>query len=1367
MTERARVAAKAPEAKRENKSSHTQSSGFSHPSPIEQILFLQRTIGNEAVGRLINSGALQSKLRISQPGDKFEQEAERTANAVVNMTGGAGSKERESQGSVQKKALDKSSNVNPVFQGQSGQSAGSPLPGNTRSFMEPRFGAGFGDVRIHTDRQAAEMTKAVNAKAFTTGKDIYFGENQYSPGTDSGDRLIAHELTHTLQQRSLPSAQIFSQGLPALTAQNADQIYRKPAKAESSPGGETAPGVMELKGKDKFEPPDTIASFLEGRDASTVNVRFGNMAQGPINVAKKSRGKYEIDRQAVSLAHPFFAGMAKPNLILYTKGGAVNGHIGFGTGKNDQELASLLKKSPDMLGLAGFDLNRLPAITNRIEGGSLHLGIKGGITLGGAFSGNIDLEAIDEKVNFAGSVRIKVEKLATGELELKRSGEGLITGKGSVELAQVKNFTGKVDVAWDGQAITGEGKAGYQGEKFSGEVTLKVMERSMAQQLEQSEKPPPKEIAVKETKSGKADYVVYGEGDLNFSFTEWLTGTAHVIVDHRGNLTIIGKITPQKEVILFEQKDYNKQLFKVEARASYGVPIVGNIFIFANVGMDAFANIGPGKLYNIVVEGTYSTDPTKSKSFSIQGSLNISAAAGLRLRGEAGAGLEILAHDIKAGAGINGIAGIKGYAEATPVIGYREKAKEGEDKKGEFFIRGDLEIAAQPFLGLSGDLFAEVDAPWWSPCPDKRWTWPLFNKEWPIGGSLGIGASVDYVFGSGVPPSVDFKPVDFSAEKFMTDMYSDKAQGKSGEKEPQKGKWGEKNSKAAEPPPRTAKEGNAKLGKSPEKAGAKSKVQPGTTKKSNKPVDPNARTKDGKKVKELQDEAARKGKKPEGREPKGKGEEKGKPEDKEKNVKMAKDKVKSELKTKLPKGAKQAADVNKVLDGIAPKVKPILSNLHAEEVMPGKPKNEGAIGFKVKGKEEKGGDALIDSVRYSQEGGVISHEERWKKGVEGVAKAINKLKSKGISEKTIRAQFPAWESEFGFKHKSLTLKITEKGWILEGEMSPGKPIVEGKENLQATEGGIQERFKAEFAKMDELAAEYSLTKLKKIKNKKIKQADNWKVVREGLLKYGMIFKQPLSLATNFGKERTCKHALSAVESAVEEVIRKEKIPPKAEFKNAPKKIVKKSQPKVNKGSDIFETSKIVLQEYAFDKRISPVLTLKNAYIKSDELKNELGLGLAELVEIVEMLKSMKNVPGNESLIGYILSNKIKPQYKHGFIFQTQRAIEYYKQGLLKSIETKFEDPKTGRISRYDLIIIDPENKSIDDGSVIEVIVEVKNWAGFESWDRKEQDARLLKLVRQLKKYKKTGKPIQLDWKGKVPERVKNRVENIEVKINLI
>lgn len=625
----------------------------------------------------------------------------------------------------------------------------------------------------------------------------------------------------------------------------------------------------------EFKPPTPIAEFLDARKTSTVNARFGNLAQGPLNITTVSKGKYRIKKQPLPLAHPLFARAAEalpaltPSLAIRLEGDKLEGEIGLAAGEQVESLRTRLSGAPELLGLVGFSIFSLPAITNKLEGGSLVLGIANvPIRLGSAFSGSFSLDTKDEAITFSGSATVNVKGLVNGTLDLKRAPDGAITGKASIGLNLPKNISGSVEVAWDGRAITGEGKVGYQGEKLSGEVTLRLMERSQAEQLEAAGKAPegapaPAPAAAPgQAKSGKVDYVVFGEGDLNFAFTDWLNGTAHVIVSPKGHVTIIGKITPQKEFILFKQRDYERQLFKVEARASYGLPVVGNIFIFANVSMSAFATVGPAKFYNIVIEGTYSTDPEKSKSFSIRGSLNISAAAGLKLRGEAGVGLEILAHDIKAGAGINGIAGIKGYAEATPIIGYREKAAPGQDKKGEFYIRGELEIAAQPFLGLSGDVFVEVDAPWWSPVPDKKWTWPLFGKEWPIGGSLGIGASVDYVFGSNEWPKLDFKPVEFDSSKFMSDLYADKAKSGSGKEVEKPGKWGEKNSKAADPPPKKPPVGNAKPGKGASPPPAKSKVQPGGGKKGAKAADPNAKTKEGKSVKQLQDEAAKKGKKP-------------------------------------------------------------------------------------------------------------------------------------------------------------------------------------------------------------------------------------------------------------------------------------------------------------------------------------------------------------------------------------------------------------------------------------------------------------------------------------------------------------------------
>jgi Domain of unknown function (DUF4157)/L,D-transpeptidase catalytic domain len=79
-------------------------------------------------------------------------------------------------------------------------SPGQPLDTGTRTFMEPRFGHDFSQVRVHTDARAAESARAVNALAYTVGRNVGFGTGQYTPGTSEGKRLLAHELTHVVQQ---------------------------------------------------------------------------------------------------------------------------------------------------------------------------------------------------------------------------------------------------------------------------------------------------------------------------------------------------------------------------------------------------------------------------------------------------------------------------------------------------------------------------------------------------------------------------------------------------------------------------------------------------------------------------------------------------------------------------------------------------------------------------------------------------------------------------------------------------------------------------------------------------------------------------------------------------------------------------------------------------------------------------------------------------------------------------------------------------------------------------------------------------------------------------------------------------------------
>jgi outer membrane protein OmpA-like peptidoglycan-associated protein len=79
-------------------------------------------------------------------------------------------------------------------------SPGRPLDPSTSQFMESRFGHDFSQVRVHTDDRAAESARAVSARAYTVGRNIAFGAGQYAPGTMAGDRLMAHELAHILQQ---------------------------------------------------------------------------------------------------------------------------------------------------------------------------------------------------------------------------------------------------------------------------------------------------------------------------------------------------------------------------------------------------------------------------------------------------------------------------------------------------------------------------------------------------------------------------------------------------------------------------------------------------------------------------------------------------------------------------------------------------------------------------------------------------------------------------------------------------------------------------------------------------------------------------------------------------------------------------------------------------------------------------------------------------------------------------------------------------------------------------------------------------------------------------------------------------------------
>lgn len=111
-------------------------------------------------------------------------------------------KEDEEVQTLQKQSSGDDSTVSPSVENtlQSSKGGGSPLDNDTRSEMESGFGADFSGVRVHNDSTAVQMNQQLGAQAFTNGSDIYFNEGNYNPGNDSGKHLLAHELTHTVQQ---------------------------------------------------------------------------------------------------------------------------------------------------------------------------------------------------------------------------------------------------------------------------------------------------------------------------------------------------------------------------------------------------------------------------------------------------------------------------------------------------------------------------------------------------------------------------------------------------------------------------------------------------------------------------------------------------------------------------------------------------------------------------------------------------------------------------------------------------------------------------------------------------------------------------------------------------------------------------------------------------------------------------------------------------------------------------------------------------------------------------------------------------------------------------------------------------------------
>ena len=200
-----------------------------------ELMAMQRTLGNRAVGAMLGRASAHSSLMVSAPGDRYESEAERVADTVIRAPGTA------QEAPKMDKEPEPATRRAPTRSGGSlaaggtfahrlnaSRGRGRPLPSGLQSEFESKFGADFSDVMVHTDAQADALSRSIQARAFTRGHDIYVAAGQPGPTIREGKRLLAHELTHVMQQDAgLARASNRDQAVPTVSGLGNDVTVQR------------------------------------------------------------------------------------------------------------------------------------------------------------------------------------------------------------------------------------------------------------------------------------------------------------------------------------------------------------------------------------------------------------------------------------------------------------------------------------------------------------------------------------------------------------------------------------------------------------------------------------------------------------------------------------------------------------------------------------------------------------------------------------------------------------------------------------------------------------------------------------------------------------------------------------------------------------------------------------------------------------------------------------------------------------------------------------------------------------------------------------------------------------------------------------
>ncbi|HEX8146414.1 MAG TPA: DUF4157 domain-containing protein [Pyrinomonadaceae bacterium] len=555
-------------------------SEYAHPVNDAQkaraLTALQQQYGNRYVQRVLSSGA--------------QETADSDASTVVQR--------QEAQGSS-----GGQESSTPLL----GQSPGRPLDADTRDSMGARFGQDFGGVRVHDDGEAHRAAKSLNADAFTTGRDIYFSQGAYNPASQPGQKLLAHELAHVVQQNrgaagaapqgfsvSHPSDPLERQAdaaseavmrgemFPALTSSTAPVVHRQAAApAPAAPAG-GAPAAAAGPKDYSFEIAGTTVLFKDLLKVAGVGNKLkvpSKYLKAPIPFFKLTEASLDLDEKKMPTGASVSLAVSKPPLegtgtVTVDKSGKATGtaHVVFNSSKIPglkQTELDVAVTSKDFSFDASVDFE-LPKVT-----------------------GNLKYKYENQKHSGKGKANYEGAKLKGG-IEIIMSEAGLISGTGMLEMELFKGLRGEVEVAVD--------------EK--------------------------KNIGVK--------------GKLSVP----------------GQVELFPEKKYEKSFFSFEKK------FPIWGITIPVIDVNVGIFAEIHAGAGFRAKFGPGVLRDIALTGEFGTDPEAATEFGLGGEFFLPAGAEVVANVGGGIGLGLAVADITGGVEAVGVAGLYSALTVRPNFKY-------------------------------------------------------------------------------------------------------------------------------------------------------------------------------------------------------------------------------------------------------------------------------------------------------------------------------------------------------------------------------------------------------------------------------------------------------------------------------------------------------------------------------------------------------------------------------------------------------------------------------------------------------------------------------------------------------------------------